>query len=604
MNDQLATAPETRAQLEDLRAQLADDVEEAASLPGIDTAALDALRAKLEGRIFNLVVAGEFKRGKSSVINALLGANVLPTGVVPLTSIVTLLKHGTAPSVDVAFEDGRRETVALDALPDYVTERGNPDNTRHVRVVEVAFPAPWLRRGFRLADTPGIGSAYHHNTDVTRDYLPQADAVIFVASVEQPVSRSELQFLADIRGYADRVFCLLNKTDHLSPAELAESVAFSTATLREALDGEVPVFPVSARRAIEARASGADDALAASGFADFDRALRRFLDEDSAGVWIRSVRRHLARLLAECRLAAALERKALAAPLATLDENLRKFAVRREETLRARDDFDALLSADVRKLIKERIEPDIIAFKQKLVRQLQATVPDWLVEAEAQHEVSRQSALERRSVAEVRRAFDTWRKREDDAANDAFEHICDRFREQLQRQVDDLLQFSAGLFQVPFAAIRTAPLRQARSRFYYKFWQEQDSITLMRDAAVGLVPGALGRALLRKRTLKRVAELVEMQSGRVRHDFEQRITQAERAARDDLLGRIDTTIASIENAIGKGRTLQSQGREAAAARRQEIDALLAKIEAIASRNHDPERRPALQAAAQSPFRSR
>jgi GTPase SAR1 family protein len=585
MNEQSLTLPgiDSDASTETLRARLVADVEAAAALPGIDATALDALRAKLAGRIFNLVVAGEFKRGKSSVVNALLGADVLPTGVVPLTSIVTALRHGRVPSVEVMFEDGREGTFALDALPGYVTERGNPKNSKHVRTVEVTFPAPWLGRGFRLVDTPGIGSAYSHNTDMTRAFLPQADAVIFVASVEQPVSRAELQFLADIRAHADRIFCLLNKTDYLSPAELAESVAFSTAALREALGAEVPVFPVSARHALEARAAHAGDAFAASGFAAFDAALRGFLERDSGAVWIDSVRRHLTRLLSECKLSAELELKALAAPLATLDENLRAFAARRDETLRARDDFDALLTADLRKLVKERVEPDIVAFKRELRLRLGAAVPDWLGEAETQHEMPRQTALEQRIVEETRRAFDDWRAREDDAINDDFERICDRFRSHIRQQADALLHYSAELFSIRFEAVDAAPLRQARSRFYYKFWQEPPSMRLMSDAVAGLLPGALGHAVLQKRARRRVAELVEMQSGRLRHDFEQRIMEAMREARRELFERMDTTIASIGHAIDKGRALRTSGGDAADVRRREIEAQIARIEAIASR---------------------
>lgn len=584
MHDTLiqATRRATDAGIDAARARLAADVEAAASLPGIDAAALGALRRKLAGSIFNLVVAGEFKRGKSSVVNALLGADVLPTGVIPLTSMVTVLRHGTAPAVEVSFEDGRHASFGPEALADYVTERGNPRNAKRVREVEVAWPAPWLGRGFRLADTPGIGSAYGHNTDVTRAYLPNADAVIFVASVEQPVSRSELQFLSDIRACADRIFCLLNKTDYLSPQELAESVAFSTAALREALGTEVPVFPVSARRALQARASGAGDAFAASGFADFDAALQSFLARDSGAVWIESIQHHMTRLLSECRLSAELELKALAAPLESLREKLQAFAARRDETLRARDDFDALLAADTRKLVRQQVEPGLLAFKQDLLARLHAAVPGWLEQAGAKSGLSRQAALEERIVAEVRHAFDAWRAQEDADVDKAFEQICERFRSQLQQQVDALLRYSAELFSVPFHAVATPPLRDARSRFHYKFWQEPPSLRLLSDAAAGLLPGALGRAVLLKRARVRVAELVEMQSGRLRHDYEQRITEAMRLVRRELLDRMQTTIASIEAAIAAGRDLRARGEDTVAAHQQDIAARLARIDALSA----------------------
>ena len=89
-------------------------VEEIAAIPDIAVQPLAILRKKLADHAFNLVVAGEFKRGKSTVINALLGVNLLPTGVVPLTSIVTFVRYGNPPSATVVFESGDTCTVPLD----------------------------------------------------------------------------------------------------------------------------------------------------------------------------------------------------------------------------------------------------------------------------------------------------------------------------------------------------------------------------------------------------------------------------------------------------------------------------------------------------------
>lgn len=566
-----------------MRVRLAACVEEAASLPGIDTATLDALRAKLTGRIFNLVVAGEFKRGKSSVVNALLGAEVLPTGVVPLTSIVTLLRHGALQGAEVRFEDGHREQIALDQLADYVTERANPRNVKHVHEVEVTYPAPWLGEGFRLIDTPGIGSAYSHNTDVTHAYLPQADAVIFVASVEQPVTQAELEFLDGIRAYAGKIFCLLNKTDYLSEAELRESVAFASAALHDTLGTDAPVFPVSARRALAAHGVRSGDAFADGGFATFDAALRQFFATDSGEVWMASVRRRLSRLLSQCRLAAELELKAIDAPLETLDANLDAFIAKKAETLQARSDFEALLQSDAKNLVKDRVEPDIDALKQELAQRFDRAVPDWLADAEAQHELSRHTALEQRIVAEVRAAFDAWRPREDETVSDAFDRICDRFQERMEHLVDELLHYSAELFAIRFETVMATPFREARSRFYYKFWQEPTSLTMMRNALGDLMPGPLGRSILLKRARRRVAELIDMQAGRVHYDIEQRIARATQHARCDMLDRFDTTIASIEAAIEKGRALKALGESEAAARRNDIAAQLVRIDEIDAR---------------------
>lgn len=558
-------------------------VDEAAAIPCIAAQPLAALRAKVAEHAFNLVVAGEFKRGKSTVINALVGADLLPTGVVPLTSVVTLLRYGDTPGATVVFAKGETRAVPLDTLSDYVTERGNPKNAKGVQEVAVTFPAEWLKGGIRLVDTPGIGSVHRHNTEVTYRYLPQADAVIFVASVEQPVSSIELDFLADIRRYAGKVFCLLNKTDYLNEAELAESVAFATQALREALGAPVPVFPVSARLALRGRTENDPELLARSRFAEFDAALRHFLLEEGGEVWRNSVRSNLLRLLAEGRLSVELESRALSTPLKLLEANVQAFAVKKRETLQSKSDFDALLEADGRKLVKERVEPDLEAFKRELTFRLDAALDTWYGELRDQGSAALQAGLEQRLILEVRRAFEAWRAEADAAVGEIFESLCNRFWKRIQDSVDELLRYSAELFAIPFAAIGAESLWRSRSGFYYKFWEEPPALRMLTDSLVTMLPGVLGHPMILRHARRRAAELAEIQSGRLRHDFEERIKKSVHDFRREMLERIEATIAGIEAAIEKGRALRMKGESEAASRQAELAAVLAKIQTLEDR---------------------
>lgn len=558
-------------------------MEEAAAIPGIAAQPLAALREKVAEHVFNLVVAGEFKRGKSTVINTMLGADLLPTGGVPLTSVVTLLHYGNPPGVTVVFDNGETRAVPLETLPDYVTERGNPKNAKGVREVAVTFPAEWLKGGIRLVDTPGTGSVHRHNTEVTYRYLPHADAVIFVTSADQPVSRAELDFLADIRRYAGKVFCLFNKTDYLNEAEQAESVAFATGALREALGAQVPVFPVSARLALQGRTTNDPGLLARSRFPEFEAALRRFLLEEGGEVWLNSVRQHLLRLLAEGRLSVDLELRALSSPLDLLEANLQAFAARKQETLQAKSDFDALLEADGRKLVKERVEPDLEAFKRELLPRLVVALDGWYGELRGQGSAALRAGLEQRLILEVRRAYDTWRAEEDTVVGVAFESLCGRFWHRIQDAVDELLRYSAELFAIPFAAIGAESLWRSRSGFYYKFWEEPPGLMMLTNSFVLMLPGVLGHPLILRHARQRAAELAEMQSGRLRHDFEERIKKSVHDFRREMLERIEATIAGIEAAIEKGRALRMKGEGEAASRQEELAAALAKIEALEER---------------------
>jgi hypothetical protein len=98
---------------------------------------------------FNLLVVGQFSRGKSTLMNALLGADLLPTGIVPLTSVITTVRYGSRKQVVLTFvNSGSRREVPLAKLAEYVTQQANPGNVKNVACAEIELPVELLRRGF------------------------------------------------------------------------------------------------------------------------------------------------------------------------------------------------------------------------------------------------------------------------------------------------------------------------------------------------------------------------------------------------------------------------------------------------------------------------
>ena len=199
-----------------LKGEILDCIGRIAGLEHLAGFPLDELMEKVRTNTLNLVVVGQFKRGKTCLINALMGVDLLPTAVVPLTSIVTVLTYGEAMHIEVAFQDGEVRAIDPQNLVDYVTEPGNPKNLKNVKEVLVRYPSPYLKDGVRLVDTPGVGSVYLHNTDIAYQYLPNSDAALFLLSVDQPVSQAELDFLKDVQQYSDKIFFLLNKIDYFT----------------------------------------------------------------------------------------------------------------------------------------------------------------------------------------------------------------------------------------------------------------------------------------------------------------------------------------------------------------------------------------------------
>lgn len=157
------------------------------------------LAARLAEDRFNLVVIGRFNRGKSTLMNALLARDYLPTGIVPLTSVITTVRYGSQKQVVLHFIDsGLPLKVPLARLPDYVTQRGNPGNEKKIAFAQIELPVEILRRGFFFVDTPGLGSPIVENTLTTERFLPEADAFVLVTSFESPLSEEEDRILSRV----------------------------------------------------------------------------------------------------------------------------------------------------------------------------------------------------------------------------------------------------------------------------------------------------------------------------------------------------------------------------------------------------------------------
>ncbi|HEU4681733.1 MAG TPA: dynamin family protein [Gemmatimonadales bacterium] len=214
-------------------------------------------REQLSG-LFLLVIAGEFNSGKSSFINALLGERVLPEGVTPTTDRINILRHGPEAS----------------------------ENLREAYLLERTHPSELLRE-INIVDTPGTNAIIRRHEELTRDFIPRSDLVLFVTSADRPFTESERAFLEQIREWGKKIVFIVNKIDILTrPEERDEVIAYVRANAGSLL-GETPeIFAVSARQAIEARGAGGqreeagEELWERSGFGEVEDYLLNTLDQE------------------------------------------------------------------------------------------------------------------------------------------------------------------------------------------------------------------------------------------------------------------------------------------------------------------------------------
>ena len=575
-----------------LKKELLRSVDEMLAMECIRGCPCEELREKIESNVFNLVVVGQFKRGKTSLINALLGEDILPVAVVPLTSIVTIMTYGDALRIKVYFNDGNIVEIKPESLTEYVTEKGNPKNVKDVNEVVVTYPSHYLKDGVRLIDTPGVGSIYQHNTDVAYRYLPKSDAVLFLLSVDQPMSKSELDFLKDVREYSNRIFFLLNKADHLDEKDLRESIDFQKNVLREATGSDVRIFPLSAKLALDGELNNAVNMVQKSMLPRFSETLNTFLMEEKGTVLIISVTNNLLRMISQSRLELELELKSLTTPLDELQQKIKAFEARKQEVLLEKRDFDILLDGETKRLSREILDEDITKFRKDLLAREEVYLEEEFARTKSLPLKELKEALEEMVIGHIKQAFNIWRAMEDDRLAKAFEAICRRFVVKIDEAVDALLKFSSDLFEIPFEAIKTEALWSAKSRFYYKFKEQPGGLEIASSSLTLALPKFIGDKIILKKMQDYLVRAIDLQLGRSGNDFEERIQKSKLDFRWEMLQRIEATIEGIGTAVEKGMTQRSRSEEEVENRGRELGESLQALNEMRDRlveiRHDAE----------------
>jgi GTP-binding protein EngB required for normal cell division len=345
-----------------------EEVSREFDLQEVEKIAASVLRFVTEQRYLDIAVLGQFKAGKSSFLNALTGAAVLPVGSIPVTSVITRLVPGEHDRVMVTFNGGGVREAAIEELDDYVSESGNPENEKGVSIVDVelAVLQKWGRA--RLIDTPGIGSVWKHNTETALGWFPETGAVLFVMSAERPVSEVEMRLLEDVLRYSPEVYIIITKIDLYSEKQVADIIGFTESALKKNLERVFPVYPYSTIADNEKHGEAIEEGII--------RPLLSRLDEVRNTI----IRHKLTSLLKSCvsyleiaRQSSLLEKGELVKlKKAVLEEHMNAHYVRRE-LLFILDSYKNETRETLFDYMKEHIRPII----ERLSTEFSRSYPGW-----------------------------------------------------------------------------------------------------------------------------------------------------------------------------------------------------------------------------------
>jgi GTPase Era involved in 16S rRNA processing len=520
-----------------------------------------------EGR-FYVACVGQFKRGKSTMLNALISDTVLPTGVVPITTVPTIIRYGEKRSARIRFQNDAWVATPPDTLDEYISEEKNPENAKGVTGLEIFVPSPLLATGMCLVDTPGLGSVFAGNTASTHAFIPHIDAALVVIGADPPIAGDELALVEAVAQQVHELIFVLNKADRVNAQERATASAFAHRVLEKRLGREVnTLYEVSALKQIQGQDGGEDWTKLVS-------ALKSLIEQSGSTLVREATERALRRIGERLLRIVAEERAALERPVEESERRiaaLRKTISEAEQSMRelgylltAEQHHISDLLGDRRRAFLDRVLPISLQELQRRIQQIpRSTGPAF-----------RRGAM--RTAQEVARAnLLPWLKNEEMFGEAEFRKTAQRF---VDFGNDFLKRLAAAgvpeLAAVPHALDPGQGFR-TKSKFYFYELQEiaapASPFRLIADLFLGLF-GAYGS--ITRDANNFLEHLLATNSSRVRGDVDKRVLDSRSRLEADIRILLREVTAVAERALDRARKAQTEGASA-------VNAALTRLESTA-----------------------
>ena len=549
-------------------------------------AKLDAALARTQEGRLRVAMLGQFKRGKSTLLNALLGVPLLPTGITPVTAIPTYVRAASRPLLQIRFEGSRPPLESRDPsefsqiLARYVAEAANMNNREKVRSVDIAVDSATFSDRVVLVDTPGVGSTFLHNSRTAEAVLADCDVGIFVLSPDPPITEVELGYLDNVQRLIPKVYFALNKVDLLSPDERDVALSFLANVLEDKLGPgrTARVFPVSARAGLSAKQQGHGDALASSGLVQLEEALASELASEERAIAFATGRSRAIALVGELLYHRELEHKALLTPEHDLARKIQEFGhgISRFESEKA--DLSDLMGIDRRRLLAElEVTTNRIwnEGRSKFAKLAEKETPPGFDEKEARATLGK--ALEKHFEASAHEATDSVRA-ELISRLAKHEVQANALLEQVRKTAADLMEIS----------VRLPPPEHAFELAKEAYWvapAPQDSIIdASALAAIGLMPKAFREKRLRARiasdTERAVLRNVANLEWALRQNIEDAFRRFESSLTKQLSEAVQETQRVMQIALDKRSARSSEVSDIVAEAERSIATLSTVLEAL------------------------
>lgn len=542
-----------------------------------DTAAADeaaAIRERVEQQRFVVACVGHFKRGKSTLINALLADPVLPAGVTPVTAVPTVVRFGRRRAARVRDKSGLWRDVPVESLADYVAEERNQGNAKGITAAEVLEPADLLANGLCLVDTPGLGSVFDAGGRATLDLVPHIDVALAVIGADPPLTGDELRLIESAARQASHVLVVLNKADRMPASERREARDFAKGVIERAIGVPTPaVLEVSAKDRLEGRAL----------WPDWERlvvALRELAATAGARLSLGAGRRALARLGA--RLAARIDRTTadLTAPIEASQERVTRLAECVTSAARNLDDLAPVLVAQEHRLVRE-FSAAAAGFRSQVASAAHARLETRL----SAIEVRFGPVLRARAMAAAqdvaRDVIGEWLPDARRRADAAFRDSMRRFAGSVEEGWHSLREVASVELRQLVDVDEVASVAASEDRFYFneQIAIAQPASPLRRAADVVLAAAGLRRLILSD-AHRFLDWLLDVNVGRAESHLVERLRAGRSALADALRSALAALRDDAQSELRRVSAVRDAGAEVVATELGRLAALRRRLDAV------------------------
>ncbi len=510
-----------------------------------DMSSLESMREQLRSLRVRVLVIGEAKRGKSSLINALVGCPLLPVGVTPVTAVLTEVRSGDVASAEVHFADGRRSPVGTEMVYQYVAEAANPGNRRGVASVVVTIEETRWPRSLVLIDTPGTGSVHSTHESTTVAAMTSMDVAVLVLTADPPISGRERAQLVEASSRSVRLVAVLAKTDLISEEELPSVIDYTEQVIADAVGTRLAVVPVSTRRTSESTA-------AVESVDRLRQILFRLATQDSEQTVVSSLRNRAFRLATRVRAEIDISRSLAEMQIDAAEERAAAFNAALDAALEHRRFCAETVAAGVQQLLSElgRAAADARQQTNRRLRDIVAATPQSRP-VDRRTEDALVNELGQAAVVTAQEWRHVWAQR----LQDGLQAIADRTSAQLEAALSAVEGAAAELFGVALKIV-PEPVRLPEDlRFFYSTTSQPDTATVISTTIRRHLPAGMRRRASAAYLNRTVDELADRHIGRARGDLQQRLTEARRTLvaqverhSEDLLRRlrVAANVATVE----------------------------------------------------------